>query len=87
MGSLFRSPSPALPSPSLPTAAAAPPPAISAPAPAADIDEIERRKRLDAIAEMPADHVVAEATAVRDDLRGIMAMGIPPVPPLSIVEG
>ena len=50
MGSLFRSPSPALPSPSLPTAAAAPPPAISAPAPAADIDEIERRKRLDAIA-------------------------------------
>jgi hypothetical protein len=51
----------------------------------AEIEDV--LKRLDAIAEMPADHGVAEATAVRDDLRGIMAMGIPPVPPLSIVEG
>ena len=50
MGSLFRSPSPALPTPlpaaSLTALTAAPP---AAP-PAADTDEIERRKRLDAIA-------------------------------------
>jgi hypothetical protein len=49
MGSLFRSPSPS-PAPAPPPLPAAPLPAPPAAPPAADVDGIERRKRLDAIA-------------------------------------
>ena len=49
MGSLFRPPSPVSAPPPLPTA---PPPSSPPPAapPPADIDDVERRRRLDAIA-------------------------------------
>jgi hypothetical protein len=47
MGSMFRPPSPASAPPPLP---AAPPPGLPAVQPAADIDGIERRKRLEALA-------------------------------------
>ena len=47
MGSLFRAPSPASAPPPLPVA---PPPSQPATQPPADIDGIERRKRLEAIA-------------------------------------
>lgn len=65
MGSFFRSPSPALPSPSLPAAAAAPAPAAPVAPPAADIDEIERRKRLDAIARRQRGLASTVATSPR----------------------
>jgi hypothetical protein len=61
MGSLFRSPSPALPAPS----PAAPPSAQSAAPPAADIDEIERRRRLDAIARRQRGLASTVATSPR----------------------
>jgi hypothetical protein len=63
MGSLFRPPSPVSAPPPLP---AAPPPSASPAAPpAADIDGIERRKRLDAIARRQRGLASTVATSPR----------------------
>ena len=65
MGSLFRSPSPALPTPSPAAPPSAAPVAPTAAPPAADIEGIERRKRLDAIARRQRGLASTVATSPR----------------------
>ena len=43
--------------------------------------------RLDGIERMRKDELLAAAEAVRDDLRSLLGIDVPPVPAFTIVEG